>query len=257
MSFKTQFLFLLLLLSTIFSIGQNSSDEISNIALHSFNSFLGEEKSQAFEALIKDYDTFLNLSYSSSYDAHMKAKAFLRDFIIWSHIATTDKGGKTWKLDLSQDQKLVQLLETTEMRQEIIHYGYESGLYPLEYLNGEKVLASEIDTLQVKLDEEEDIPPLTELEKREEEYRNQMIWFNIGGRFFNGLIRYAPKTTFMHDYIETRRSTGNLIPIKLSEGILKYKMDYNDPFVKRIIVADIYLRLLLWKLKTKKVIPNE
>jgi hypothetical protein len=144
------------------------------------------------------------------------------------------------------------------MRQEIRLYGYEDYDYGLDSSN----------YLTVEIEEEEIIPiagqDSTELAEQElrrqeimEKQKNRLdssLWFNIYGKYLQGLKTVQDRDRRIQNYIEAvETSGGTTISIAIDGALKGYDpKDYEDPFIKRILFAEIFWHIIQWDIRRKE-----
>ena len=243
---------LILILTLLVQIGftQTRQDRVTN-DLQGFNDFLGKEKATALDAAVKSFDSFLSLNYSGQ----EKTRKFLEDL---NHQLDSLPN---WKFDSKENSKVLKLLETSGMRKEIWIYGYESydchhcdGPFPWPNLDND-TLVSATDTLDsiILEDIEEEIIPIwrdeldsLERVKRIEEFerRNDSILnTNLSGQFLYGLAKYAPNDTSIQEFIDVTFFMGGMPSYVFVNANLRLLPDFEEPFYKRIIVAETYYHI--------------
>lgn len=76
--------------------------------------------------------------------------------------------------------------------------------------------------------------------------------FNVYGKFLYGLAENTKNDIAIQNYVEARREAGDLSPSLLFNAYLEQDFNYNSPFFKRILVADVYLDLIKWDISRKE-----
>jgi hypothetical protein len=201
--------------------------------LEEFNNFLGLKKAEVLNQGVISFDNFL-LSNYSDINEEERTRAFLEELLI----AYTTKPDSNWLFNTKSNIALIELFETSGMRKEIIIYGYE---IPNKIKEEEDIIL-----IKIKGETEEEYiqRELSDLEKRD-----SLFSFNIYGKYFSGLSKFTKEDTLIQQYVEVRREAGNLPPSIIINVFLKQNFNYNNPFFKRILVADFYLDLIGWNIE--------
>lgn len=75
-------------------------------------------------------------------------------------------------------------------------------------------------------------------------YLNKNPSFNMEGDFMKGLDLIQASDSMVIEYLSSKEATTNIPILAIVDGLLKGNVDYTDYFVKRIIVVELFLRML-------------
>lgn len=117
-----------------------------------------------------------------------------------------------WIFKTGENKEILEKLETSGMRREIEEYGYEK------------------------------------------EYRNpydSTLNFNMWGQYITGLDKYA-QDSIIQGYVSDKLVAGNINMVLVVRAFLNPDIDYDNPFIKRIIVVEMYRDLMRWDIKRAK-----
>ena len=245
---------------------QTTSVDLSDneSGLQEFNNFLGTEKSNALDQMVKSFDNFLQINYPDKKTQGKRTRAFLEQ------LATNYSPDTNWTFDTEKNIEILRQLEVSGMRREIWLYGYEDfepkyNIHSL-FVDNEDDTIAEYGILDIDLEEEELIP-LTKrdsaqqsefeerIRKREEELqqkRDSALWLNMWGQFLYGLAKYS-KDTIITDYVEAQLAAGHISISIIIDGFLNYytNKDYEKPLTKRVMVANLYGHLMRLDIERK------
>lgn len=76
------------------------------------------------------------------------------------------------------------------------------------------------------------------------EYLNENPSFNMKGDFIKSLDLIQASDSMVIEYLSAKKAASNIPMSVVIDGLLKEEVDYNDYFVKRIIVVELFLRTL-------------
>lgn len=230
-----------------------------NNDLKGFNDFLGKEKASALNSAVESFDQFLRTNYSDFDNQSKRTKAFLE------YVQANFELDSTWNLPTKRIQKIISDFETSGLRKEIWVYGYEDyqpqyDIY--EILHPEEKDTSNIQDLgELDLDFiEEEIIPLSNIdsaeiarhEKEMEERIKNSLHFNNYGQFLYALAKHTLKDTTIQEYVNVKIIAGDISPVLIASGLLSQEIDFEDPFIKRILVTELYYGIMIWDIKRKE-----
>ena len=224
--------------------------------LRTYNQFLGLEKSNAFEKGVEVFDQFLIDNFSEQPTHGLRVEAFLEKLIENPNKIGPDTN---WLFNSKWNKEVFQLLESTGMRKEIRLYGYEeydSGLDSSDYITLEIEDEDELIPVagQDSLEFEEQKQRLQKLMENQQNRLDSTLWFNVRGKYLQGLKLVQNRDDRILNYIEAVETIGNTNFQIAVEGALEgYEpKDFEDPFIKRIIFAEIYWYIMEWDLERNK-----
>lgn len=249
----TIFIGLVLIGSSVF--GQNTTKN----DIQGFNKFLGKEKANVLNAAVESFEQFLKKNYSEFDSQSMRTEAYLRQ------IENNFESDSSWIFSTSRNKKIIEDFETSGLRKEIWVYGYEDyepkyDIYDL-LTPGETDTTITHDTVELDLDLiEEEIIPLSNIDsveiakrkKEMEEKRRNSLHFNTHGEFLFALTKYTSGDTFMQEYADMKAYDGNISPVIIASGLLRQEINFNDPFMKRILVTEFHFGLMKWNIEQKE-----
>ena len=252
---RTLFFILTLIHLSVLSFGQDSTTE----KLEKFNAFLGADRAAVLNDAVDSFDRFLQTNYSELENNSDRSRAFLK------HIAEYNELNELWILDTEQNSKILDAFESTGLRKEIWVYGYEEYeskhdfsevLPPVEPDTAEIVDLGELD---LELIEEEIIPfreidslEVARMEQDWEEKRLNSLHSNHEGAYLYALLKFAPKSSFTYGAAVAEYQEGNISPGVVSNGFLENVDNYDDPFVKRLMVTEFYFWIMNWDNRREK-----
>jgi hypothetical protein len=243
---------------------RTTNDNNIDYKLEQFNEFLGQEKANALDQAVKSFEDFLIVNYSDQNTRDKRIRSFLKQLSI------NPAPDSSWVFDTQRNKAIIQMLETSGMRREILLYGYEN--YTPQYLINEFQLGENKDSIElfdvitIAIDESEFIPIIdvdsterARIEKRSRETEREMqnlrdsaLWHNPFGQFLYGLNKYGYEDTLVNAYTQAREALVFISFVYIVDALLNPKIEYYNPFITRIIVADIYLELMQWDIERKK-----
>lgn len=217
--------------------------------IEGFNKFLGYEKSDAMNKAIASFDRFLKNNFPNQNNQSDRIKKFLLQ------LQDSFSSDSTWIFETQTNQKIIEEWETSGLRKEVWLYGFED--YEPKYNIHEMLYSREPDTLydlgELKIDSiEEIIIPIlgvdsVEHAKREKEMEERLknsLATNTYGEFLYGLAKYAPSDTLIKPYVDLKAVAGDVAPELIIPGLLNHVSDYDEPFIKRIILIETYYLLM-------------
>lgn len=232
--------------------------------LDGFENFLGEEKSNSLNALVKSFDKFLRLNYPEVEAGNARIHKYLLDY---------EKGNRyypdslpKWKFDYKDISSTLKQLQTSGMRKEIFIYGYEEldNSYSLDGFFTDPFAdtnATDLGSLIIEDLEEElisfwpDDMDSTEWQRRIEESERRsdsLLFTNIRGQFLYGLAKFSLKDTTVQSLLEAVNIIGGLPEITMVDKRRGQQTNYDEPFFKRLIVADTYYLIINAENEKKK-----
>lgn len=243
----------------LFAISCSTWSQEKNSNLKDFNDFLGRDKMIALNSAVESFDLFLKTNYPDSDNQSKRTRAFLE------FLHENSEPDSTWNLPTKTNQKIVSDFETSGLRKEIWLYGYEE--YEPKYDIYEILPPDEQDTSNIQdLGEidfeliEEEIIPLPNIDsveraKREKEMEERIknsLHFNDYGQYLYALTKYTLKDTTIQDYVYVKILPGDISPVLIAAGLLSQEIDFEDPFIKRILVTEFYYRIMKWDIKRQE-----
>jgi hypothetical protein len=243
-------------------ISCSTSSQPRNNDLKDFNDFLGKEKANALNAAVKTFDQFLKTNYSDFDNQTERTKAFLE------YLQENFKPDSTWNLPTKRNLMIISEFESSELRKEIWIYGYEE--YEPQYDIYEILPPEEKDTSTIQdlgdldLDDlfEEEIIPISnidsaDIERREKEMDERMrnsLHFNSYGQYLYALTKYTLNDTIIQGYVDVKILVGDISPALIASGLLSQEIDFENPFIKRILVTEFYYWIMKWDIERKEKI---
>ncbi|EPR71120.1 hypothetical protein ADICYQ_0587 [Cyclobacterium qasimii M12-11B] len=174
-----------------------------NVDREVFEATLGEKKAYAYSVLEKTFEEFLKLNYHHQTTLSERIKSYLTDI---------QNQNINWVYDENLSKSTLNLLEKSELRQDILLYKNESYKERFEftkYLNDNCSNAKTIDNSEIEDDFEEliEIPTTSRLEEpqlRKEELDRQKIRDKFPQPNKNGRFYYAlAKAQTNHEDVKT------------------------------------------------------
>lgn len=256
---------LLFLIATACSTNKPSS---LNKNLNNFNQYLGTTKSSVLDQAVFSLESFLLVNYPKT-KKDKRVHSFLKDLALASNTGPDTN----WVFNTKINKELVVDFESSGMRKEIAIYGYEnyennflidSLYFEEDKSNNENVVEGEM-VLEELIKEDSiynygrDTTGDAEFYRISEEQNKLLIArmdsnlsFNVYGQFLYALAKHTENDVAIQNYVEARREAGDLSPSLLFNAYLEQDFDYNSPFFKRILVADVYLDLIKWDINRKE-----
>ncbi len=240
-----------------------------------FNEFLGTEKALALDNLVVSFQEFLRQNYSSEKSLAAQTQQFLED-LLENDCEPLD----SWKFNTKENLKVFNKFEKSGLRKEIYLYRYELDTYELsksefsiydiiketesEQTDNLNMGTLEVDFDSLLLDIEVPINETTEEDcsanaKREQERQNRRdssLVFNNYGRFLYGLAKFGGADSSIYQYAEVKLLAGDISPLLITNGLLTNvsPQSFEDPFLQRIIVVELYYFLMRSDLRTHNLL---
>jgi hypothetical protein len=253
---RTLFFILTLLQISVLSLGQ----ETAEVEFEKFNAFLGAEKAAILNDAVDSFDRFLLTNYPDLDTPRDRSMAFLKQ------IAQHNEPKESWILETERNAKIIESFESTGLQKEIWLYGYENYEFKHDFSKvlppskpADTSLIRDLGALNLDLIEEDIVPihkfdsaEVARIEKEWEEKRLNSLRTNSQGDFLYGLLKYAPKDSFTHGVAVAEHEEGNISPGVVSNGFLENVDNYDDPFVKRLMVTEFYFWIMNWDNRGEK-----
>ncbi len=252
---KTCIILFGILLFESLAFGQHSSRN----GIQGFNSFLGEEKASVLNSAVESLDQFLSANYSKLNSNSSRTKTFLE------YISHFNKPDSSWILQTGKNLKLIESFESSGLRKEIWVYGNEEydskyNIHELLKPNAQDSLPeADLGELYLDLIEEEIIPisriDSVEVAKRDKEMEDRIknsLHPNSSGEFLYGLAKYALGDTLIQEYVDINIKENKISPAIIASAFTEQDMNFDDPFMKRIIVVEFYYWIMKWDIDRKE-----
>lgn len=249
---------ILLLLLAFTACEENRKD------LEAFNNLLGTEKTDAFNEGIEAFNMFLDDNYPNQKSQGLQIEMFLKKL---SENLEGYGSDSNWIYRTSYNREVLELLENSGMRLEIRKYGYEvyeDGLDSSRY----DVFDNDLDSsgyLLVQIEYEiipgqdsaEFIANKLRYDSIMEEQNGRLdstLWFNVRGKYIEGLKLIQHRDERIQRYVEAKQNLGNTAyTTAVNEAIDGYEpFDYEDPFIQRILFAEIFWYIMKWDSESRK-----
>lgn len=234
------------------SCNQNAESD----AINDFDESLGKEKAEALNLALNSFETFLEVNYPDQESQSQRIKLFLEQ------LETDYEIDSSWVFATSENKEIMEAWENSGLRKEVWLYGYEEEGYIPKYdihellppddfyTPNESDSIQDIGELEIDLIEDS-LLPITELDKyeldiieREEKMRN-WLFSNSEGDFLYALAKYGADDKLVNGYVEIH------IQMSISPGIIisalldiDNDVNFNNPFIERIILVEIYYPLM-------------
>ncbi len=237
------------------SISCSRRSQETDIALEKFNHFLGSDKAMALNSAVESFDLFLKTNFLNFDNQSERVKVFLE------YIQHHYEADSSWQFPTDKNQKIILDFEVSNLRKEIWTYGYEE--YNPKYCIYEVLPSAQQSRSNVKslgeIDDslvEETIPisyidsvKIVRQEKEMEEKLQNIHYFNINGQYLYALTKYNLNDTVIREYVDVKVIAGDISLDLLASGLLKHKINYENPFIKRILVVEFYYWIMKWDLE--------
>jgi hypothetical protein len=115
------------------------------------------------------------------------------------------------------------------------------GELDLDLIEEEIIPISNIDSVEIERHQKE----------MDERIRNS-LHFNSYGQYLYALAKYNLSDTTIQGYVEAKLAARNIDPSLIASGLLSQEIDFEDPFIKRILVADFYYWIMNWDIERKE-----
>ena len=238
----------------LLSISCSTWSQEKNNYLKDFDDFLGQDKATALNSAVESFEQFLKTNYPDLDNQSKRTRAFLE------YHQNNFEPDATWNLPTKRNQKIISDFEESGLRKEIWIYGYEE--YEPKYDIYEILHPEEQDTSIIQdpgdfdlydpYDEE--ILPLSNIEsaeiaRHEKEMKDRIrnsLHFNSYGQYLYALTKYTLNDTTIQHYVEVKVLVGNTPSGVIASGLLSQGIDYDNPFIKRILIAEFYYWIMKW-----------
>lgn len=261
------FLFALVLVSCSSEyprLGQNG--------LKAFNETLGSKKSKALNEAVDSFEEFLKVNFPNQ-DTYSE-RAF--SFLVELDSACNNHGvvyslDWSWTLDSKKNRRVVDLFENSGLRREIWLFGYEE-YYPkndLSELLDTNIFYSSPDTFSpatIQSDSElmEEAEYFSKMQgynydtllksmKVKRERRKNSLYNNEFGDYIYGLMKHSKDSSWTKSFAMAQIQMA-VSPCALVPSLIDFnqtKVDLSDPFIKRIIVVELYFPIIYSNVQRK------
>ena len=224
-----------------------------------FEAYLGEPKTTACNRALDSFDKFLETNYKDYQTNGQRTKAFLERIKADINIDTT------WLIPNTNENKdILKEWESSGLRKDIWLYSKEEydTIYDVaSLLNRPEIPLDslpEIDFIGLDLDlTDEDIEMFknsdttgyAQRKRLHEERMKNVLWYNEHGKFLFALAKFAIQDSMVYKYVSAKERMGNISPVLVASGLLEDVKDFNDPFLKKILVSEFYFFILRWDIK--------
>jgi hypothetical protein len=240
----------------LFAISCSTLNQEKNNNLKEFNNFLGQDKANVLNSAVESFDQFLKTNFPG--DESKRTEAFLE------HLQENFEPDSTWNLPTKRNKKIISEFESAGLRKEVWTYGYEEyqphyDIYEILTPEVQDTSTQVIGELDLDLIEEEIIPisniDSVEIERHQKEMDERIrnsLHFNSYGQYLYALAKYNLSDTTIQGYVEAKLAARNIDPSLIASGLLSQEIDFEDPFIKRILVADFYYWIMNWDIERKE-----
>lgn len=215
--------------------------------LASFNSDLGANRAALLDQTIVSFDAFLETNFGEERKTNDRIKAYLRSEMLLNN------ANPEWKIDRALVEELLLNWELSGLRREIYlrsDEAYSSSQHLSDFLpkveqshEPMKIISVHFDSLHDSLLFQEfsaiaygDLP----------DYKERVyLRPNVCGKFFIALAKNALPNIEIQEYLETSLSENFISRGVFAGGLLEHISNFNNPFWKRIIVAEFYFFTLM------------
>lgn len=241
----------------LFVISCSSPAQKETNTIDEFNAFLGQEKAAALTAAVESFDLFLEANFPSNEGKSTEA------FLEYYYMGNTPDA--TWIFQTNQNKEILSAFESSGLRKEIWKYGYEEYeshynineiLPPEEKGNSETEYLGELD---IDIIYEEIVPLIirdsSEVARRDKEIaerKRNSLRVNSNGQYLYALAKYTLPDTLIEAYIGVNLFENRISPVIFASVFLDAEINYEDPFIKRILVTEFYYDLMQWDIKRKE-----
>lgn len=209
----------------------------TNPTIHKFERALPKEDLAILEEMVGVYDEFIQENYEG------QAKRFLQDII--------DEKAIILHLNKEKVRELMEVFKATtiEFKSELLQYDtvFASNYYDI----GGETFYTE-DSIVMTISQTQDtnwhnvvVYGEQTIEKKIKEVKEYGYWNHISeSSFVNALAAVQSEDKDIEEYVNRRKNVGVVHPKIMVSGTLKFDMDVEDYFIKRIIVFEIFRREL-------------
>ena len=242
----------------LLAISCSTPSQEKNNNLKEFNEFLGQVKADALNSAVESFDQFLKTNFPDNESE--RTEAFLE------YMQENLEPNSTWNLPTKINKKIISEFESSGLRKEIWIYGYEEyepqydiyEVFPLEETDTSDI--QNLGELDLDVLIEEEIIPISnidsaEIARREKEMEERMrnsLHFNNNGQFLYGLAKFNLSDTTIQGYIDAKIVAGDISPVLIASGLLSQNIDFEEPFIKRILVTEFYYWIMKWDIERKE-----
>ncbi len=240
--------------------GCSDYNKTQNVSLLQFNEFLGEEKALVFDRLVDSFVSFLSINFPNEKNIGEKTKVFLKSIEQGDTLVIN-----SWKFNLEELHSLFDDFESSGLRKEIYLYYQED--YKAKNHDYWWYLYDPFDFSQTNSDDDSsalhEVEELKSIdfiidtnaseilpERRETERKFNSYSFNLSGKFLYGLAKFSPADSAIESYVDAKIQVGYISRRLTASGLLhdfSYR-GFDNPFLHRIIVAEMYLFMVKNKL---------
>lgn len=242
----------------LLAISCSTLSQEKNNNLKGFNDFLGQDKANVLNSAVESFDQFLKTNFPDN--ESKRTEAFLE------YLQENFEPDSTWNLPTERNKKIISEFESSGLRKEVWIYGYEEyeSLYDIyEFLPPEEQDTSDIQDLgKLNLDDlyEEELIPISnidsaEIARREKEMEERIrnsLHFNNNGQYLYALAKFNLSDTTIQGYVDAKIVAGDISPVLIASGLLSQNIDFEDPFIKRILVTEFYYWIMKWDIERKE-----
>jgi hypothetical protein len=241
-------------------ISSSTWGQEQNNNLKDFNDFLGQEKATALNSAVESFDQFLMANYPDLDNQSNRTREFLE------YIQKNFDPDSTWNLLNNRNQKIISDFESSGLRKEIWLYGYEE--YEPQYDIYEILPPEEEDTSNIQVIDARDLENIfgdetisisnidsAEIVRQEKEMEERMrnsLHFNSYGQYFYALAKFNLNDTSIQYYVEVKILMADISPVLIASGFLHQEVDFENPFIKRILVTELYYWIMKRDIERKE-----
>lgn len=221
--------------------------------IEAFNTFLGAEKANALNVAVESFEQFLQNNYADLDNQNTRVKAFLRQLL--EH----NQPDSLWQFETKKNLRIIELFETTGLRKDIWLYPnetYQPDYDIFELLQPEvqdKSVEHYKGELKLDLIDEEIVgtssPDSAEMAKRDKEREESVsnsLDNNASGKYLYGLAKFAHDDSLIQEYIRVKATENLISPGVMAGGFLLACDNFDDPFLKRMLVVEFYYWIMMW-----------
>jgi len=227
--------------------------------LEGFEKFLGDEKVEALNMLEESFDEFLESNFPIQPTENEKIKQLLQI------IKETGEFEENWKFNSTFNLQVIRKVESSGLRKEFWTYNYEEYIpyYYHQYLidsikneNPDTILRIDSNQIQRIYNSDEEILIIENPDSIDgmsyKEWSDSLLDFNWRGQFTFAIDKFSINDSVILEYLDAKEATGNISPSLIASGLLYRDPDLSEPFVKRIILMELYYFMIKWNLENKK-----